>query len=476
VARDKYSRLITLLDSKAFQLSALLIVALLFGGGGSGAGLANLVVQLTALLIIAINPQAVFDFFRQAPRLPTILVGGVLVLPLVQSIPLPTSVWQSLPGRSLVSESLALVGGEGRWFPMSLNVWRTLIAFLSLVPPVTIVVLAWRLSEAQKNRLLLLVAAMGIFTVLIGTLQLTTGNRIFVFFSEAFGSGDLQGSFANRNCAGLFLDVALCALIGGFPDGQPRLKEHLAGAAMLILLVVGVILTRSRTSMVLMLVPLAFLAFRVSQARTRDPIPGRKRTSWRTTAAVAIGIALFVGGAVTVVLSNERIQHSLSRFDGVSVGVDNLQDRRALIWADTTGSIKRFWPIGSGIGTFDEVFQTDETLENLRTDRAARAHNDYLELTLESGLIGIALMAGWLYFLITRGLRVTRESRAGRSGGWLIAPVAVLALFAFQSVLDYPLRSQILLCIAGLMVALLIDEQPQARAVRRQDKRQAMFG
>lgn len=440
------------LQGKALQAAILLVVAFAFGGGGSGAGLANLVVQLVALALIAFNLRAFMTFFTQGPRFVACLVAATLLLPLAQSIPLPPSIWQVLPGRAIVTESFHLFGKDDAWFPMSLEVRRTLLAFLSLIPPLTILVLAWQLPETQKRQLLTLVAATGAVVVLLGTRQLVTGNRELVLFAEAYGTDDLHGTFANRNTAGLFMDIALCALIAVFPKERAGFKWVSASVAVAILLLVGLALTRSRSSMVLVTVPLAFLLLRVLRSRMISMMRGR------TIVLTLMGVALLAGGLVFVAGDNQRLQRSFGRFE-------NLEDRRPLIWADTMGSIKRFWPLGSGTGTFDEVFQVDETLENLRYARAARAHNDYLEASLESGLIGIVLILAWAGAL-SMGVR-----RAIRTDSLACASTAVFALLAFQSLSDYPLRSQTLLCVAGLMLALSI--QAPARKSRLEVERES---
>lgn len=422
---------------KAVQVTILIVTAFLFGGGGSGAAIFNLTVQLVALVLVALNPQAVCDFFRQAPRLFALLVGASILLPLLQSIPLAPSIWRHLPGRDLAWESLNLLNRNEAWFPVSLNVRRTIIAFFGLMPPFAILVLAWKLPEATKRRFLLLIVAGGVFVVMLGAQQLVTGNQKLILFAETFGSTDLQGTFSNRNAAGLFLDVALCALIGLFPNRKPDLARLMGGVGVGILLVIGLVLTRSRSSMGLAMVPFALFMIQVLRSRLLD------RMSMKTMVAAALGIMVLVAGTAVLTHTNQRVQFSLSRFD-------DLQDARPFIWADTMSSINRYWPIGSGVGTFDEVFQVDETLEHLGVGRAGRAHNDYLEVALESGIFGIALIIGWAAFLL-------RESYlAARLEGSTLVSFAVLSVLALQSVLDYPLRNQTLLCVAGLMLALSI--------------------
>jgi O-antigen ligase len=439
-----------LLKRKSLEVIVLLFVALIFGGGGSGAGIANLIVQLTALALIGVNPQAFIAFFRQAPRSVVILVVVTLFLPLAQSIPLPPWIWQSLPGRDLAKEGLSLVGHDGIWFPLSLEIHRTLIAFLSLIPPLTVLVLSWDLPPAQKRKLLLCVVLAGAVVVVLGTQQLLTGNRNLVFYTEALGTGDLHATFANRNSAGIFLDLALCALIAVYPSNKRNLKLLLGACALGALFIIGLMLTRSRSSIALGLVPAALFAFRLLKLRVRDKFTAR------TVFAIIAGLLLAASGGFILSQKNQRIRHSIARFE-------SFRDPRPLIWEDTLVAVKRYWPIGSGIGTFDEVIQVDESLENLQPARSARAHNDYLEAALESGVAGIVLVAAWAGLLVARGARAVRSDRLGAGA------IAVFALLALQSLSDYPLRSQTLLCLAGLMLALMIhspasekDGRPEA--------------
>ena len=83
----------------------MLIAICLIGGGGVAYGLPNLLVQLTALIILALNGQPVARFVKAAP-LPLVgLTIATLALPLIQLVPLPQSLFGSLPGRDLAMEA-----------------------------------------------------------------------------------------------------------------------------------------------------------------------------------------------------------------------------------------------------------------------------------------------------------------------------------------------------------------------------------
>jgi O-antigen ligase len=148
---------------------------------------------------------------------------------------------------------------------------------------------------------------------------------------------------------------------------------------------------------------------------------------------------------------------SLSRFD-------DTDGMRAEMREDARFVAARYWPVGAGMGNFDEVFQVDESLEYVSPRRAGRAHMDYLELAIEAGVAGALLAAGWLGWALMGGWRSLR-----RRGAWP-ARAATLGVFsiAAQSLLAFPLRSQAMLCVAALAI-VLVARSPVAAARQAKD-------
>lgn len=152
-----------------------------------------------------------------------------------------------------------------------------------------------------------------------------------------------------------------------------------------------------------------------------------------------------VAAAATVALAPGRMAETLERFEGAS------NDPRKYIWEDATYAASRYWPLGAGMGTFDDVFQVDEALENIGQRRAGRVHNDFIEVAIEAGLPGLVLVAGWL------GLMATLIWQARRSSDRWVAWAAASFLLAIglQSITDYPLRNQTMLATAAFALVLL---------------------
>ncbi len=430
-------------------LIALLIIAFAMGGGGSRFGLANLSVQLAALAVLAAFPDACRSFWRSAPTYLRLLVGLSVALPLAQLVPLPMSVWSALPGRELAVASYELAGSQG-WAPFSLYPLRTALAASALVTPLVVLCAAWSLPRAHVFMLGWLVVACGLVTVVIGAVQVSSGYDSLNFWDEGIRVEALLGTFANRNSTGLFLVGALSlALFLPAPTRHPAVL--LGRLSVATLLITAVVLTKSRTALVLAMVPIAMGLLQFALARLGgEDVRARTRNAIVAAAIVLIGAA---GIATTLVAAPGRIADTLERFEAFE------DDNRRYIWDDATYTTGRYWPAGAGMGTFDEVFQVDESLENLGQRRAGRAHNDFIEVSIEAGLSGVIMVALWLLAVLVMGWQARRSE--DRWAAW--GAGAFLLTIALQSVTDYPLRNHTMLAIAAVALAVLarIAADPQ---------------
>jgi len=426
-------------------VSCVLLVAFIAGGGGSRFALANLAVQLTAFVAIALHRDSFIAFWRESPLALRGLIIAALLLPLLQIVPLPPAVWSALPGRALVTRSLELTGGSS-WMPLSLDPLRTLLALSALITPLAVLIAGWSIP---RDRLILIgwaTVGLGVLTALFGLVQLGDGTSDTTLFGARDPGELLLGTFANRNSTGLWLGfaVGLAALL---PAPRPHPAVLLTRLAVCVLLVVAIILTQSRTALVLAFVPLAIGAMRalwwaLKQSGQRVQTGSRAGRPF----LLAVG-ALALAATVTATLvfaAPGRLSDTLERFEAT----DN---PRRFIWDDASYSVDRYWPAGSGMGTFDEVFQVDEALENLTARRAGRAHNDYIELAIEAGPFGLLLAAMWLVLIGWLSWRARRSSL--RWAAW--AGSSFLLTIALQSITDYPLRNQTMLAFAGFALLLL---------------------
>lgn len=422
-------------------LTAIILTACLWGGGGVAYGLANLVVQLVALAALALNGDAAGRFVRQAPRTLVLLAALSLALPLLQLAPLPPQVWTTLPGRELVAEAIRAVGEPG-WRPLTVSTARTVVAFLGLVAPFVVLVFGMGAQGEFLRRTTLAIIAAGVASVLLGAVQVMGQHQAGLLYPEAEMPGILFGFFANRNSAAVFL-VSCLLLMCGLERQRALSPRWLAKVAVAVLLGTGVILTQSRTGIVLLAVPLGLAALQAVVRWAERKGQAKSAGLWR---GIGIGMlaAIALGTATVAALPGSRMETVLARFE-------KTEEQRPAIWEDARFSVERYWPLGSGMGTFDEVFQIDESLENISPRRAGRAHNDYLEIAIEAGPFGLLLVAGWMLWTIWAawGAFPTERRWPALSGA------GILLVVAMQSLLDYPLRNQTMLCLAAFAVVLL---------------------
>ena len=429
------------------QVQMLLALAIALGGGGVGYGLRNLAVQLAALLLLVLQRELVWHFVREAPRVLVTLVLLTLALPLLQLVPMPAAMWQQLPGREPVISAFAIAGiPADSWFPISLDRGRTLTAFLGLIAPAAIIAVGANLGREDKAAIARFAGLAALAALMIGIFQLSTANTAALLFPITPKPDVMYATFANRNSTAALFALALL-LLAGAPWWKNRAALLIAtvGGALLAL---GAVLTQSRSGMVLLLVALGFAGLRAAMAAVarRKGGDGAPRPVWIAALLVAV---LVTAAALASATLGGRAADSIDRFG-------DTETDRPEIWEDAVFAAREYWPVGSGMGTFDEVFQLHESLEYITLRRAGRAHSDWVEIVIEAGAFGIALVLGWLLWCGWAALRAPAHWR------WtaLAAGTGVLAL-AMQSLLDYPLRSQTLLCIAAVLVVLLAQRRSQ---------------
>ena len=114
---------------------------------------------------------------------------------------------------------------------------------------------------------------------------------------------------------------------------------------------------------------------------------------------------------------------------------------------------KRFFPLGSGPGSFPEVYRL---IEDFTRKTIPHAHNDYIEIFAEFGFVGIVGILGgvfWIFKLSFQSFFKT-SSRGSISNYMLISVFTVM----IHSVFDYSLRTiavMTLLCFCLCSILLM---------------------
>lgn len=436
-AKANQSSATDLVRDPVVHLQLLLVCAVMLGGGGSHFPLRNLIVILLALVLLAMQYERVRLFFSHGPRLLKGLVLASLAIPLLQIVPLPPAIWQALPTGDLVLRSLEIAGVDApAWRSLSVNPVRTLLAFSACIPAAAIISIGWTLSLAQRQQLARCIIITACIAMVLGAAQLASANSSFILFDDRIQDNVLYSTFANRNSTGLFMVIAIL-LAAGLPTPEHPVARW-APVSAIALLALATVLTQSRSAMVLLVVALIFVVVRFGW-----PKVGFRRSAakWWLACAAAFAFVGFIGASS---LTDGRVADSLQRFEVI-------ESDRLEMWDDSAFIANAHLPFGTGIGSFNDVFEVHESLEYVSPRRAGRAHNDLLETAIEGGLVSLGLVGAWLFWTAYAGFQ-----RGVRENYWPgLAAATGIACIAAQSLLDYPLRSQTMLCIAAVLIVLL---------------------
>jgi len=142
---------------------------------------------------------------------------------------------------------------------------------------------------------------------------------------------------------------------------------------------------------------------------------------------------------------------------------------RWLIWQDGWKLIGDFPLLGTGLGTWSDSFRRYQSRTSVATFYR-EAHNDYLELLAETGIVGFALLA--LFFfqgarLVLRGLRgATNHTRA-----LLVPCVTALAIMFFHELFDFSLQIPANAILFTVIFAVTVRLTAQALGHDRSEER-----
>jgi O-antigen ligase len=432
--------------SEFLVVAAYLAVAGLFGGGQVAWTPGNMVLVLaTIALAITFAWRDGFAAFARAPLAGRVALGGIVVLPLLQLVPLPSTLWQALPGQELRRLTLGLAGLADSWQPLTLEPTATALCSIMAVGFVTFTGWLLRLSDDDFRRLFLVALGLVLLGIAVGLLQVVSDGQFPQFQADNMGA-TLLGFFANKNHMALVLASSIL-LFGLVVSRQPVLhaRRRLAVAGYTAFALVAIIATNSRAG--LGLGALAAVIVLLSLARG-------VALRWRVLAVAAFA-AMVVG-----IMSSSAFETVAGRVDDVS---DDLR-WRFLGWSWPLA--ERYAWLGSGFGSFRTLFITQEQLAWVKPTVVNAVHNDYLQLLIEGGVPAMVLLVLLVISLVAALSRLRDLPRRTPARHQLLFGLTAILLFALHSFVDYPLRRPAAWAFFALALAAAYRGAGESPAIR----------
>jgi O-antigen ligase len=425
---------------QAYMLYALVGSACLLGGGQTDFGVAWSIQLLIAAILLGLLIVLERDSQNRTDRGAYIWLSLLLLLPLVQLVPMPVTTLGTAPGRELAASARALAETSPGWHPLSLSPSDTWLAFFSFCMIAVAFAASWMASAAQRRVLIKIFVAFAFATIGVGVFQVAGGGRVFDFHNSGHRN-NLIGFFANRNHAALYL----AAMMPFWAHLVITSRRRLSSRSLIILggvvaLAIGIIGTTSRAGIILGAIGVLVVLIALAGNAQRKP-------SWRWVFAGVAGLA----GVSALVGSTRRFSDVIARFDLVGT------DLRWGIWSQSWKVAQSYLPFGSGFGSFRTVFDPMEPLTSLTPQYVNNAHNDYIEVVIEAGLPGAALLFAGLVICVWQYWQVRKYS----TERWLSStegPASVfLAMVALHSLVDYPMRRMAIAVPLAVVLAFMFN-------------------
>ena len=357
----------------------------------------------------------------QLPLLGLILIAGVQLLPL-SSADLPPDLVSVATARALSADPYAT-----RFFLIQLIVYFVFFAAaLTYIP-----------GGDRLKKIAIAIVSFGAILAFAGILQrLSTPDAIYGL--RATPQAISFGPFVNQHHFAALMEmtsgVALGILFGSGMKREHKLMVALAAGIMGM----AIVFTGSRGGLIGYLCVVAFSAVTSfvrgsAHHEDADAMDRMKRNLYVLIAA---------GGLVVLVLASVLFlggEGSLLR----SIGMGNSQ-------SDPTSGRAHFWSVawtiflenpilGSGLNSFGVVFTKFDTWNGFY--RVEQAHNDYLQMLADGGILGIACVAAFIIFFLRRGVRAIGEQRDGIRRGIVTGALAGTIGILIHSFFDFPLRT-----------------------------------
>ncbi|MBS1797305.1 MAG: O-antigen ligase family protein [Acidobacteria bacterium] len=379
---------------------------------------------VTVLWAIDAFKTGFFRFNRSLVQLP--LIGTVLYA-LIQIIPFGTR--PPTGGVEGIGRTISL---EPFWTQMfALHFFAF---FLILAASLTYFDSARRLRK-MTTLITIFGFAFAFFAILQAVLSPT---KIYGIYETEFAQP--FGAFVNRHNFAAYMEMTIAVPLGLIFAGAVHRDKRLIYLTAVGLMGIALILSGSRGGLVSLLAEVVFILILTNRAH------GTTRTVWKLALAGLL-LAVVIGGAILI-----GGESSLTRI-AETAGSNNITTNRTHIWNVTLKVIGNNFPFGAGIGAFAAAYTPYDTMNGI--ERVEQAHNDYLQILADAGLIGLGLAGFFVYSLFRTGLQSVRTDNIFRRG---VAVGALAGCFAIlvHSLFDFVLHTTAITFLFLTLTALVV--------------------
>jgi O-antigen ligase len=389
---------------------------------------------------------------------------NVLQLPLLGALIL--GFVQLLPLRDVANDAALAIGLSNT---LSFDPYSTRLVLVQLAT-LLIYFSATLVFVDTPRRLHVIVRTIMIFGFCLALFGLTQSftSPTKVYWMRELNQSTAFGPFINRHHFAGYMELTIALPLGLLFAGAVDKEKRLLYGFIAGLMGVALVMTASRGGIISLVAEVIFFAITTAIWRKHSEERHRRSSRLKSVAvraglAVALLVSLFIG---VLMLGGE---FSINRLIVDSVNTNDPTTGRAHFWSVTLQIIKAHPLIGTGLGAFGVVYTKFDSRNGLF--RLEQAHNDYLQVLSDGGIIGAALALAFVALLFYRAF-VRARSRDDFRRGVALASLGGCFAVLVHSFFDFTLHttSNALLFLVLAALATLngrVEDTPAPRKRRR---------
>lgn len=398
--------------------------------------------------------------FLQLPLIALFAVG------LVQLLPTGGSAAQDFAGALAVEPS--------RTFSFDPHATRSVLLQLAGLFTYFAAALAFIDSPRRLRLVARLVIIFGFLLGIYGLMQHFI-NPSTIFWLREPKQAEPFGPYVNRHHFAGYMELTLAMPLGLLFAGAVERERVMLYAFATAMMAIALVMTNSRGGMLSMVCEIMFLAIVAATAmrRKRSSEEVEDRGTRIRAAAVRIGLGFAMIVAVFFGVLYFGGEDAISRLLGTVNSADPTTGR-AHFWSGAIEIIKDHPVLGAGLGAFSAVYPRYDTGSGAY--RLEQAHNDYLQIFSDAGVVGglIALVfVVALFRMALKRMQSHDKMRRGIALGALAGCTGALVHSFFDFTLHTTANALLFLLLAALATVNGRVEEPDApRRHRRRRRRQ----
>lgn len=416
------------LNSAVFALLFAMMIVSTLAYGGVDFWALGINCVLTGLIFILWLADSVFtQRFKFSTNFLQLPIAGLILIGLIQMLPLGnlgiSAETLSVPAVSTLSVSPYLT----KLFIVQLFIYLIFFAAMLMVLN----------SEKRVQKAVFIIIIFGSLMSFFGIIQWLSGNEWIYGIRQVTYSFPFA-SFINRHHFAAFMEMTIGLTLSLLYGGSTKKDKKLLLIIAIILMGISVVLTGSRGGILSLLGVIAFVTIINLTDKSNKYDEYETNPSKSYTGLILVGSSL----AILIVLLGSVLflggDSSLMRGVGMD-GPADVSNGRTHFWQTALQIFINNPIIGTGLDSFGMSYTKFDSWNG--TMRVEQAHNDYLQILSDAGILGFACVAAFILTLYKKGFGLLNQTSNRFGRGVLIGSLAGCFGILMHSFVDFPLRT-----------------------------------